>query len=197
MTFNILHPSIHPSIHYLDRLSGAGSRWQLAKQGPPGFLLPSHALQFLLGDPEAFPGQTRLISLIVLLLPIGFTWHGVVFFLNTWLLLSWTWEMSRGSPCPVPFRLELYSCFQARAMPIPILCISTPPQPFGRLWFLVYLYFWTSLSMVVEVVEVVVVVVVNSTTEQCVAYAYIQMWFTTWLYTLLSQFIWKIARCMG
>jgi len=50
-------PSIHPSI--LIRLSAAGSRWQPAKQGPPGFLLPSHALQFLLGDPEAFPGQKR------------------------------------------------------------------------------------------------------------------------------------------
>jgi len=33
------NPSIHPSI--LVRLSGAGSRWQLAKQGPPGFLLPA------------------------------------------------------------------------------------------------------------------------------------------------------------
>jgi len=50
-SYNIRQNYIHPSIHYLDRLSGAGSRWQLAKQGPPGFLLPSHALQFLLGDP--------------------------------------------------------------------------------------------------------------------------------------------------
>jgi len=49
------------SIHFLVRLSRAGSRWQLAKQGPPGFLLPSHALQFLLGDPEAFPGQKRYV----------------------------------------------------------------------------------------------------------------------------------------
>jgi len=50
---------VHPSIFV--RLSGAGSRWQSAKQGPPGFLLPSHALQFLLGDPEGFPGQKRYI----------------------------------------------------------------------------------------------------------------------------------------
>jgi len=35
-------PSIHPSI--LICLSGAGSWWQPAKQGPPGFLLPSHTL---------------------------------------------------------------------------------------------------------------------------------------------------------
>jgi len=52
-------PSIHPSM--LVRLSGAGSRWQPAKQHPPGFLHPSHTLQFFLGDPEAFPGQTRYI----------------------------------------------------------------------------------------------------------------------------------------
>jgi len=51
---------IHPSVLLL--LSTAGSRWQPAKQGPPGFLLPSHTLQFLLGgDPEAFPGQKRYI----------------------------------------------------------------------------------------------------------------------------------------
>jgi len=58
-------PSIHPSIHFLDRLSGAGSRWQLAKQGPPSFLLPSHPPQFLLGDPEAFPGQKGYVIIIV------------------------------------------------------------------------------------------------------------------------------------
>jgi len=55
------HMTLGPSIHYLVLLSGAGSWWQPAKQGPPGFLLPRHALQFLLGDPEAFPGQKRYI----------------------------------------------------------------------------------------------------------------------------------------
>ena len=35
----------------------AGSRWQQAEQGAPGPLLPSNIFQFLLGDPEAFPGQ--------------------------------------------------------------------------------------------------------------------------------------------
>jgi len=49
----------HPSI--LFRLSGAGLRWQPAKQGPPGFLLPSNTLKLLLGDPETFPGQMRYI----------------------------------------------------------------------------------------------------------------------------------------
>ena len=33
------------------------SRWQQAEQGAPGPLLPSNVFQFLLGDPEAFPGQ--------------------------------------------------------------------------------------------------------------------------------------------
>jgi len=47
------YPSIHPF---------SSAYPQPAKQGPPGFLLPSHTLQFLLRDPEAFPGQTRYIT---------------------------------------------------------------------------------------------------------------------------------------
>lgn len=46
---------IHPSIYCC--LSGVGSRWQQAKQGGADVPLPSNAFQFLLGDPEAFPGQ--------------------------------------------------------------------------------------------------------------------------------------------
>jgi len=52
-----IHPSIHPSI--LVRLSGAWSRWQPAKQAPQASFSP--ATQFLLGDPEVFPGQMRYV----------------------------------------------------------------------------------------------------------------------------------------
>ncbi|XP_061820491.2 CUGBP Elav-like family member 3-B isoform X2 [Nerophis lumbriciformis] len=48
-------PSIHPSIFF--RLSEVGSRGQQPKQGSPDFPLPSHFVQLLPGDPEAFPGQ--------------------------------------------------------------------------------------------------------------------------------------------
>jgi len=59
MPFCEFKANSHPSI-FIIRLSEAGSRWQLAKQGPPGFFLPSYA-QFLLGDPEAFPGPKRYV----------------------------------------------------------------------------------------------------------------------------------------
>jgi len=54
ITSRLGHPSIHPSIILTAYPGpGRGGSWR----SPPGFLLPSHALQFLLGDPEAFPGQ--------------------------------------------------------------------------------------------------------------------------------------------
>ena len=40
-----------------DRLSGAGTRGQLPKQGHPDFPLPEHFLQLSWEDPKAFPGQ--------------------------------------------------------------------------------------------------------------------------------------------
>ncbi|KAK0144409.1 hypothetical protein N1851_017229 [Merluccius polli] len=43
-------------------------RWGQAEQGAPGPLLPSNVFQFLLGDPEAFPGQLGYVILPVYLM---------------------------------------------------------------------------------------------------------------------------------
>jgi len=59
--------SIHPSISF--RLSVAGSRGQQAQESVPDVPLLSNASQLLLGNPEAFPGQTRYV--ISLCLPLG------------------------------------------------------------------------------------------------------------------------------
>uniref|UniRef100_A0A8C9U6H6 TBC1 domain family member 15 n=1 Tax=Scleropages formosus TaxID=113540 RepID=A0A8C9U6H6_SCLFO len=45
------------SIHLPPLLSGAGSRGQQSEQSTPDLPLPAHLLQFLWGNPKAFPGQ--------------------------------------------------------------------------------------------------------------------------------------------
>ena len=58
-TVKRLKANVTVTLTVLFRLSGVGSRGQQPKQGSPDFPLPSHFVQLLPGDPEAFPGQPR------------------------------------------------------------------------------------------------------------------------------------------
>ena len=60
-----------PSIHPLSAASpGVGSGGQQLEQRNPDVPVPGHFLQLFRGDPEAFPGQTRVLGLPWGLLPV-------------------------------------------------------------------------------------------------------------------------------